>query len=83
VLRRARERSALFNHTVDNREVLFMTLMICCYGLLVCYCNILLVVFELLVKCLVEPTKNPTARDSAAKRIDDNFRKGANPRKEN
>jgi predicted membrane protein len=83
LLRRARERSALFNRMVDNRQVLFMTLMICCYGLLVCSYNILLVVFELFVKYLVEPTKNPTSRDSAAQRIDDNFRKGADPRKEN
>jgi hypothetical protein len=83
VLRRARESSDLFNHMVDNREVLSMALMICCYGLLVCSCNILLVVFELFVKYLVEPTKNPTSRDSTAQRIDDNFRKGAGPWKEN
>jgi hypothetical protein len=83
VLRRARERSAPFNRMVDNREVLCMTLKICCYGLLVCSCNILLVVFELLVKYLVEPTKNPTSRDSAAQRIGDNFHKEASPRKEN
>jgi hypothetical protein len=68
---------------VDNREVLFMILKICCYCLLIWFCNILLVVFELLVKYLARPTKNPTSRDSAAQRIGDNFRKGAGPRKEN
>jgi hypothetical protein len=83
LLRRARERRALFNRMADNRQVLFMILKICCYGLLVCSGNILLVVFDLLVKYLVEPTKNPTSRDSAAQRIGDNFRKGAGPRKEN
>jgi hypothetical protein len=77
------KKSAVFNRVVDNRQVLFVTLMICCYGLLVCSGNILLIVFELLVKYLVEPIKNPTSRDSAAQRIDDNFRKGAGPRKEN
>jgi hypothetical protein len=83
VLRRDRERSALFNHMVDNREVLFMISKIGFYGLLVCSYNILLVVFELLVKYLVEPTKNPTSRDLAAQRIGDNFCKGAGPRKDN
>jgi hypothetical protein len=61
---------------VDNREVLFMTLMICCYCLLVSSCNMLLVVFQLLVKYLVYPTNNPTSPDSAAQRIDDYFCKG-------
>jgi hypothetical protein len=67
----------------DNRQVLFMILKICFYGLLLCSGNILLVVLDLLVKYLVEPTKKPTSRDSAAQRIGDNFRKGAGPRKEN
>jgi hypothetical protein len=66
---------------VDNRQMLFMILKICCYGLLVCSGNILLVVFDLLVKYLVKPTKNPTSQDSAAQRIGDNFRKGAGARK--
>jgi hypothetical protein len=83
LLRRARERNALFKRMVDNREVLFMILKICCYYLLIWFCNILLVVFELLVKYLVEPTKNSTSRDSAAQTIGDNFRRGAGPRKEN
>jgi hypothetical protein len=83
VLRRASERSALFNRMVDNREVLFMILKICCYCLFIWFCNILLVVSEVLVKYLVEPTKNPTSRDSAAQRIGDNFHKEAGPRKEN
>jgi hypothetical protein len=34
-------------------------------------------VFELLVKYLVEPTKNPTSKDSAVQRIDDNFHEDA------
>jgi hypothetical protein len=79
LLRRAGERSALFNRVVN---VLFMIVWICCYGLLFCSGNILLVVFDLLVKYLVEPTKNPTSRDSAAQRIDDNFCKCAGARKE-
>jgi hypothetical protein len=83
LFRRARERIALFNRIGDNRQVLFMILKICCYGLLVCSGNILFVVFDLLVRFLVEPTKNPTCRDSAAHRIGGNFRKGAGPRKEN
>jgi hypothetical protein len=67
---------------VDNRQVLFMNLMICCYVLLICSGNILLVVFDLPVKYLVEPTNNPTSRDSAAQRNGDNFRRGAGARKE-
>jgi hypothetical protein len=81
MLRKARERSASLN-MVDNREVLFLTSMIR-YGLWVCSCNILMVVFELLVKYFVEPTKNPTSRDSAVQKIHDYFRVGAGPWKEN
>jgi hypothetical protein len=60
-----------------------MILKICCYNLLIWFCNILLVVFELLVQYLAIPTKNPTSRDSTAQRIGDNLDKGAGPRKEN
>jgi uncharacterized membrane protein len=69
---------ALFDRVVNG---LFKIWWIC-YVLWFCSGNILLVVFELLVKHLVEPTKNPTSRDSAAQRIDDKFRKGAGARKE-
>jgi hypothetical protein len=67
------ERSAPFNCMVDDRGVLCMPLKICCYCLLIVFCNILLVVFELLVRYLARPTKNPTSRDPAAQRIGDNW----------
>jgi hypothetical protein len=67
------ERCAPLSYMVDIWGVLYMISRIPCYCLFIWFCNILLIVLDLLVKYPAGPTKYPTSQDSAAQRIGGNL----------
>jgi hypothetical protein len=67
------ERCAPLSYMVDIWEVLYMISRILCCCLFIWFCNILLIVLDLLVKYPAGSTKNPTSRDSTAQRIGGNL----------